>query len=293
MPERVNALLHVADAEIVILPVLDPADGGQDLLLQVVAVLVLVAHNLPEMGRQLLRRSRPARRIVPAAQDLQRKMLEIRKIDDLLIALGLKGYFDINEMKNLRKLGSILQGHPCIQETPGIDMSTGSLGQGVSSAVGMALAAKVDKKDYNVFTVLGDGEMQEGEVWEALMSAAHYKLDNLCAFLDNNGLQIDGKVDDVMSLGDVEAKAAAFGWNVMTINGHDFNEIEKAVEAFKSHKGEGKPFFVVCKTHKGQGVSFMYDNPGFHGKAPNDEEYKIAVAELDAAIAKAEQEVAS
>ena len=211
----------------------------------------------------------------------------------LYATLGLKGFFDVNEMKNLRKIDSFLQGHPCIGSTPGIDMSTGSLGQGISAAVGMAIAGKLDKRDYNVFAVLGDGEMQEGQVWEALMSAAHYKLDNLCAFLDNNGLQIDGKVDDVMSLGDVEAKAAAFGWNVMTINGHDFNEIEKAVEAFKSHKGEGKPFFVVCKTHKGQGVSFMYDNPGFHGKAPNDEEYKIAVAELDAAIAKAEQEVAS
>ncbi|MBP5260798.1 MAG: transketolase [Clostridiales bacterium] len=210
----------------------------------------------------------------------------------LYSVLGLKGYFDINEMKNLRKLGSFLQGHPCIQETPGIDMSTGSLGQGVSSAVGMALAAKVDKKDYNVFTVLGDGEMQEGEVWEALMSAAHYKLDNLCAFLDNNGLQIDGKVDDVMSLGDVAAKASAFGWNVMTIDGHDFEDIEKAVEAFKAHKGEGKPFFAVAKTHKGMGVSFMTDNAGFHGKAPNADEYQTAVSELDSAIAALEQEVA-
>ncbi len=210
----------------------------------------------------------------------------------LYSVLGLKGYFDINEMKNLRKLGSILQGHPCIQETPGVDMSTGSLGQGISSAVGMAIAAKLDKKDYNVFTVLGDGEMQEGEVWEALMSAAHYKLDNFCAFLDNNGLQIDGNVDDVMSLGDIAAKASAFGCNVMTIDGHDFNDIEKAVEAFKSHKGEGKPFFVVAKTHKGMGVSFMKDNAGFHGKAPNAEEYQTAVSELDAAIAKAEQEVA-
>ena len=211
----------------------------------------------------------------------------------LYAALGLKGYFDINEMKKLRKIDSFLQGHPCIGHTPGIDMSTGSLGQGVSSAVGMALAAKVDGKDYNVFTVLGDGEMQEGQVWEALMSAAHYKLDNLCAFLDKNGLQIDGKVDDVMSLGDIEGKAKAFGWNVMTIDGHDFNEIERAVDSFKAHKGEGKPFFVICKTHKGMGVSFMMDNAGFHGKAPNADEYKIAVQELDAAIAKAEQEVIS
>ena len=211
----------------------------------------------------------------------------------LYAALGLKGYFDINEMKKLRKIDSFLQGHPCIGHTPGIDMSTGSLGQGVSSAVGMALAAKIDGKDYNVFTVLGDGEMQEGQVWEALMSAAHYKLDNLCAFLDKNGLQIDGKVDDVMSLGDIEGKAKAFGWNVMTIDGHDFNEIERAVDSFKAHKGEGKPFFVICKTHKGMGVSFMMDNAGFHGKAPNADEYKIAVQELDDAIAKAEQEVIS
>ena len=211
----------------------------------------------------------------------------------LYAALGLKGYFDINEMKKLRKIDSFLQGHPCIGHTPGIDMSTGSLGQGVSSAVGMALAAKVDGKDYNVFTVLGDGEMQEGQVWEALMSAAHYKLDNLCAFLDKNGLQIDGKVDDVMSLGDIEGKAKAFGWNVMTIDGHNFNEIERAVDSFKAHKGEGKPVFVICKTHKGMGVSFMMDNAGFHGKAPNADEYKIAVQELDDAIAKAEQEVIS
>ena len=159
----------------------------------------------------------------------------------LYATLGLKGYFDINEMTNLRKIDSFLQGHPCIGKTPGIDMSTGSLGQGISAAVGMALGAKIDKKDYNVFAVLGDGEMQEGQVWEALMSATHYKLDNLCAFLDNNGLQIDGKVDDVMSLGDIEAKVKAFGWNAMVIDGHDFDEIEKAVEAFKSHKGEGKP----------------------------------------------------
>ncbi|MBR6959230.1 MAG: transketolase [Clostridiales bacterium] len=209
----------------------------------------------------------------------------------LYAALGLRGFFDVNEMKNLRKIDSFLQGHPCIAMTPGIDMSTGSLGQGISAAVGMALAGKIDKRDYNVFSVLGDGEMQEGEVWEALMSAAHYKLDNLCAFLDNNGLQIDGKVDDVMSLGDIEAKTKAFGWNTMVIDGHDLNQIEAAVESFKAHKGEGKPFFVICKTHKGMGVSFMYDNPGFHGKAPNDEEYKIAVSELDAAIEKAAGEV--
>ena len=202
----------------------------------------------------------------------------------LYSTLGLKGYFDVNEMKNLRKVDSFLQGHPCIYTTPGIDMSTGSLGQGISAAGGMAMAGKLDKKDYNVFTVLGDGEMQEGQVWEAMMSAAHYKLDNLCAFLDYNGLQIDGKVDDVMSLGDIQGKAKAFGWNTVTIDGHDFGEIESALEAFKANKGSGKPFFVICKTHKGKGVSFMLDNAGFHGKAPSDDEYKIAVEELDSAI---------
>lgn len=207
----------------------------------------------------------------------------------LYSALGLKGFFDVNEIKNLRKISSFLQGHPCKAITPGIDMSTGSLGQGISTAVGMAMAGKlVDKKSYCVFSVLGDGEMQEGEVWEALMSAAHYKLDNLCAFLDYNGLQIDGKVDDVMSLGDIEAKAKAFGWETVVIDGHNFDEIESAYEAFKANQGSGKPFFVICKTHKGKGVSFMTDDPGWHGCAPKEEQYNIAVAELDAKIAELE-----
>ena len=207
----------------------------------------------------------------------------------LYSALGLKGFFDVNEIKNLRKIGSFLQGHPCKAITPGIDMSTGSLGQGISTAVGMAMAGKlVDKKSYRVFSVLGDGEMQEGEVWEALMSAAHYKLDNLCAFLDYNGLQIDGKVDDVMSLGDIEAKAKAFGWETVVIDGHNFDEIESAYEAFKANQGSGKPFFVICKIHKGKGVSFMTDDPGWHGCAPKEEQYNIAVAELDAKIAELE-----
>ena len=194
----------------------------------------------------------------------------------LYSALGLKGFFDVNEIKNLRKIGSFLQGHPCKAITPGIDMSTGSLGQGI------------DKKSYRVFSILGDGEMQEGEVWEALMSAAHYKLDNLCAFLDNNGLQIDGKVDDVMSLGDIEAKVKAFGWETVIIDGHNFDEIEGALKAFEANKGSGKPFFVIAKTHKGKGVSFMTDDPGWHGCAPKEEQYNIAVEELDAKIAELE-----
>ena len=213
---------------------------------------------------------------------------KVLNVDPKNPSLGLKGFFDVNEIKNLRKIGSFLQGHPCKAITPGIDMSTGSLGQGISTAVGMALAGKVDKKSYRVFSILGDGEMQEGEVWEALMSAAHYKLDNLCAFLDNNGLQIDGKVDDVMSLGDIEAKVKAFGWETVIIDGHNFDEIEGALKAFEANKGSGKPFFVIAKTHKGKGVSFMTDDPGWHGCAPKEEQYNIAVEELDAKIAELE-----
>ncbi|MBR6881295.1 MAG: transketolase [Clostridiales bacterium] len=206
----------------------------------------------------------------------------------LYSALGLKGFFDINEMKNLRKIDSFLQGHPCIEHTPGIDMSTGSLGQGISAATGMALAAKLDGKDYRVFSVLGDGEMQEGQVWEALMSAAHNKLDNICAFVDHNGLQIDGNVDDVMSLGDIKAKVTAFGWNAVEIDGHDFDQIEGALKAFNENRGSGKPFFVIANTHKGRGVSFMTDNASWHGSAPKEEQYNIAVGELDAKIKELE-----
>ena len=203
----------------------------------------------------------------------------------LYATLGLLGFFDIEEMKKLRKVDSFLQGHPCMQYTPGVDMSTGSLGQGISAASGMAINAKyLDKTNYKVFTILGDGEMQEGEVWEALMSAAHYKLDNFCIILDNNGLQIDGKVDDVMSLGDIEAKGKAFGLETRVIDGHDFAQIEAAMKDFNDNMGSGKPFFIVAKTHKGTGVSYMLDNPGWHGKAPNDEEYAVAVQELDSAI---------
>lgn len=199
--------------------------------------------------------------------------------------LGLKGFFDINDMPKLRALGSKLQGHPCMNELKGIEMSTGSLGQGIAAACGMAINAKhLDKTDYKVYTVLGDGEMQEGEVWEALMAGAHYKLDNFCVILDKNGLQIDGKVEEVMNIGDIEAKAKAFGYETRVIDGHDFQQIDAAVNDFKANAGSGKPFFIVAKTHKGMGVSFMQDNPGWHGKNPNDEEYANAVTELDAAI---------
>ncbi|NLT12494.1 MAG: transketolase [Clostridiaceae bacterium] len=204
----------------------------------------------------------------------------------LYAALSQRGFFDPCNIKDFRKCGSMLQGHPCRACIPGVDMSTGSLGQGISTAVGMAMMGKLDKKDYRVYSILGDGELQEGQVWEALMSAAHYKLDNLSAFIDFNGLQIDGKTDDVMSLGSIEAKVSAFGWHMIPVDGHDFEAIEAAVTEAENTKG--KPTMVVAKTHKGKGVSFMEDQAGWHGKAPNQQEYEQAMAELDATLAELE-----
>lgn len=193
-------------------------------------------------------------------------------------ALAEKGYFPKEELWKLRKLGAMLQGHPDMKKVPGIEMSTGSLGQGISSSVGMALANKIDHNSGRVYTLLGDGELQEGLVWEAFMSAAHYKLDNLTAIIDWNGLQIDGKNEDVMTVTPIDDKLRSFGWNVITIDGHNFEEI---INAFKDAKNcKGKPTVIIAKTIKGQGVSFMADNPGWHGKAPSEEEAKQAVAEL-------------
>ena len=197
-------------------------------------------------------------------------------------ALGERGYFDIEEMMSLRKLGSKFQGHPNMHYIPGIEMSTGSLGQGFSVSVGMALAGKMDKNPGRIYTLLGDGEIQEGIVWEAAMSAAHYKLDNMVAILDWNGLQIDGKNDDVMTVKPVDEKFAAFGWNVIIIDGHNFDEILEAFQ--KARECKGKPTAIIAKTHKGHGVSFMEDNPGWHGKAPNDEELATAIKELGGAL---------
>jgi transketolase len=165
---------------------------------------------------------------------------------------------------------------------PGVDMSTGSLGQGIAAAVGMAMAGKLDGKSYRVFSILGDGELQEGEVWEAFMAAAHYKLDNLTAFIDNNGLQIDGPNDEVMSLGSIPAKLKAFGWHVIEIDGHDFAQIEAATLEAETIKGQ--PTMVIAKTHKGMGVSFMKDQAGWHGAAPNKDQYELAMTELGAAL---------
>ncbi|MFD3155723.1 transketolase [Haloimpatiens sp. FM7330] len=196
----------------------------------------------------------------------------------LYSALARKGFFDASELKTLRKMGSKLQGHPNMNYVPGIDMSTGSLGQGISSAVGMAMAGKLDKKDYRVYTLLGDGELAEGEVWEASMCASHYKLDNLTAFVDNNGLQIDGKCEDVMNSNPIDDKFKAFGWHVIKIDGHDFTQIINAIEEAKNTKD--KPTVVICKTVKGKGVSFMENEAGWHGSAPNMEQCEQALKEI-------------
>lgn len=196
----------------------------------------------------------------------------------LYSTLARRGFFNIEELNTLRKFGSILQGHPNMKGTPGVDMSTGSLGQGISAAVGMALAGKLDKKDYRVYSILGDGELEEGQVWEAAMAASHYKLGNLTAFIDYNGLQIDGPCTEVMSPYPIADKFQAFGWNVITIDGHSFEEIINAIE--EARKIEDKPTAVVCKTIKGKGVSFMEDQAGWHGTAPNAEQCEQALKEI-------------
>ena len=197
----------------------------------------------------------------------------------LYAALALRGYFPVEDLTTLRHIGSHLQGHPCMQHTPGLDMSSGSLGQGISAAVGMALAAKLNKKDYRVYTLLGDGEIQEGQVWEAAMFAGHRKLDNLVVIVDNNGLQIDGNVADVCSPYPIDKKFEAFNFEV--INVADGNDMEQLDEAFKAtRKVEGKPVAIVMKTVKGTGVSFMENQAGWHGTAPNYEQYAIAMEDL-------------
>ncbi len=200
----------------------------------------------------------------------------------LYAALANRGYFDVSELKGFRNAGSFLQGHPDMKHTPGVDMTTGSLGLGISAACGMALSGKISDKDYRVYAVLGDGETEEGQVWEAAMFAAHYKLDNLCIFVDFNGLQIDGPIVDVIDPTPIDKKFEAFNWNVVTIDAHNFDEIEAAVEAAKACKG--KPTAIIAKSVKGKGVSFMENKVGWHGKAPNAEEYEQAVAEITASM---------
>ena len=198
--------------------------------------------------------------------------------------LAERGFFPVEDMKTFRQADSYLQGHPDRKGVPGVDMSTGSLGQGICAANGMALAAKLDNKDYRVYAVMGDGELEEGQVWEAAMFAAHYKLDNLTAFVDLNLLQIDGDVREVMNPTPVDKKFEAFGWNVISVDAHSVEEIRNAIDSAKTVKG--KPTVVIANSTKGKGVSFMENQAGWHGTAPNDEQYEQAISELDEAIAK-------
>ena len=201
----------------------------------------------------------------------------------LYSVLAHRGFFPVEDLKTFRHIDSYLQGHPDMKGTPGVDMSTGSLGLGISAACGMALSAKLRGKDYRTYTFVGDGESQEGQVWEACMFAAHYKLDNLCVYLDWNGLQIDGKITDVMNPTPYKEKLEAFGFNVISIDAHDFEQIEAAFKAARECKG--KPTAIVAKSVKGKGVSYMENQAGWHGSAPNKEQYEQAVAELNAALA--------
>ena len=198
----------------------------------------------------------------------------------LYAALAERGYFPREELKGLRKIDSPLQGHPNMNDTPGVDASSGSLGQGLAQANGMALAGRLDGKDYYVYCIMGDGEIQEGEVWEAAMAASHYKLNHVIAFIDDNNLQIDGTTDEVMTVRPIDEKFKAFGWSTMVIDGHNYQAISDAIDEAK--KSEDKPTCIVCKTIKGKGVSFMEDQVGWHGKAPNAEQTAQALAELDA-----------
>lgn len=202
----------------------------------------------------------------------------------LYATLAERGFFPKEDLKTFRHIDSYLQGHPEMKKVPGVDMSTGSLGQGISAANGMALAGKLDNKDYRVYALLGDGELEEGQVWEAAMFAAHYQLDNLTAFVDFNGLQIDGDITKVMNPTPIDQKYQAFGWHVITIDGHDYDAIRAAIAEAKTVKG--KPTMIIAKTTKGKGVSFMENQAGWHGNAPNDEQYETAMADLSKILAE-------
>lgn len=197
----------------------------------------------------------------------------------LYATLAERGFFEKNELFNLRKIDSMLQGHPDMNKVPGVDMTTGSLGQGLSVANGMAISAKLDKLDYRVYCLLGDGEIEEGQIWEAAMTSSHYKLDNLCVIVDNNNLQIDGTIDKVMNSYPIDEKFKSFGFNVININGNNIEEILQAFEIARNTKG--KPTAIIAKTIKGKGVSYMENQVGWHGKAPNKEEYEEAIKELE------------
>ena len=206
----------------------------------------------------------------------------------LYTVLAMRGYYPVEELKLLRSIKGHMSGHPDMVHVPGVDMSTGSLGQGLSCAVGMALAAKTTGKSFRTYAMCGDGEIEEGQIWEAAMAAAKWDLDNLCVFLDNNGLQIDGPNDEVMPSAPLNKKFEAFNWNVLCIDGHDFAQIEQALNA--ARKCKGKPTMIIMKTVKGKGVSYMENNAGWHGKAPNDEQFAVAKAELETIIGALKEE---
>lgn len=221
--------------------------------------------------------------------DLERDRLILSKghcSPALYATLALRGYFPVEDLKLFRSIEGHLSGHAEMHHVKGVDMSTGSLGQGLSVAVGMAISGKMDQKNYRVFTVMGDGEIEEGQIWEAGMAAAKYHLDNLCGIIDVNGLQIDGATADVMPSEPLDQKWEAFGWNVIKVDGHDYGAISDALEA--AEKCKGKPTMILAKTVKGKGVSYMENNAGWHGKAPNDEQYEIGRAELEAALKELE-----
>ena len=218
----------------------------------------------------------------PKWQDRDRLVLSKGHASPALYSvLANRGYFPIEELTNFRKLNYKLQGHPDMKNIPGVDMTTGSLGQGLSAANGMAIAGKLDNKDYRVYCVLGDGEIEEGQVWEAAMSSSKYNLDNLCVIVDNNNLQIDGEISDVMSPYPIDKKFESFGFKIICIDGHNIEEIMSAFEVAKNVKGQ--PVCIVAKTVKGKGVSFMENQAGWHGKAPNEEQYNLAIKELEKA----------
>lgn len=200
----------------------------------------------------------------------------------LYAVLALRGYFPTEDVATFRKFGSYLQGHPDMHKVKGVDMSTGSLGQGVSAAGGMAMAGKLNGKDYRVYTILGDGELEEGQVWEQAMFASHYRLDNLTALIDNNGLQIDGKIDDVMSPYPIDGKFRAFGWHVTEAEAHDFASLEAALKETRETKG--KPTVIILHSVKGKGVSFMENNPAWHGSVPSEEQFELAMNEIEQRI---------
>ena len=205
----------------------------------------------------------------------------------LYATLALRGFFPVEDCKLFRSIKGHMSGHAEMHHVPGVDMSTGSLGQGISVAVGMALAGKIDGKGYRVYSLLGDGECQEGQVWEAAMAAAKYKLDNLCAIIDHNGLQIDGSNDEVMPVMPLDKKFEAFNWNVLSVNGHDYDALSDAFDKAAA-MNNGKPTVVIMETIKGKGVSYMENNAGWHGKAPNDEQYAVAISELEAYLKELE-----